>query len=760
MLLVCISQVAATPLADPPTVTEVRFEGLNSVSSAYANSLVRTSEGAALDQGLVAADVARLLTSGKFASVEDRVTTSDAGAVVTFVVTERPQITDVRFTGNRKFSDDKLSKQVPLQVGDAIDTFRVRDGQEAILQLYRDAGYGEATVTHDDQLLRSTGELLYVVEEGPHVRIRKILFEGLENIEEGELKKRMSSKTYAWIFRDGKFDEDAVDADSATIQNYIREQGYLDARVGYSLDFSADREDLTITFTIVEGVRYVVQAITFDGNTVFSADELITDLPLDVDAPFIQDKLEKSQRQIVDKYGSAGYIYALVRPVRVFSETPGFVRITFDIEEGSKFDVGRIVIRGNSRTQDKVIRRELSVYPGEVFDMPAARESETRLQQTRLFGGASVSPVGDEEGVRDVLVTIDEGKKAGDFIFGFGVTSNSGLVGSIVLDLRNFDLFDTPRTFAEFIKLRSFYGAGQRLRIEAQPGTDLNRFRIDFTEPYLFDKPTRFDFSAYFFERGRETWDERRIGTTVSFGRRLKWEPLEDWYGEVAFRVEGVRVDNLEVFAPRDVRRDEGSDLLTSVKGSLIRDRTDSRFLPTTGDRLRVAYEQFGVMGGEFFGKVSGDYTRHFTLATDEFERKKVLSLKGVAGYVVGNAPVYERYYAGGIGSIRGFDFRGVSPRQGLDPDNQVGGEFMLLFSSEYSFPLYGKVLRGLVFTDMGTVEENVEIRDWRVSVGGGVRVQVDFFGPIPLEFDVAVPVIDNRDDDRQIFSFFIGATF
>ncbi|HRX85254.1 MAG TPA: outer membrane protein assembly factor, partial [Phycisphaerae bacterium] len=589
--------------------------------------------------------------------------------------------------------------------------------------------------------------------------IRKIIFSGNENIPDGELRKHITSQTYFWIFRDGKFDEDTVEADAAAVQNFIRDEGYLDARVGYQLDFSDDRRDLTVTFTIAEGRRYYVKDILFEGNTVFSSAELSAGLPLEVGAPIVQRKLDLAVKQITDQYGSAGYIDARVRPTRVFTEEEGYVRVTFTIDEGTQFHVGRIVVRGNERTQDKVIRRELGLYPGELFDLPDARESEQRIRDLRLFESASVAPVGDEPGVRDVLVNIDEGRKAGNFIFGFGVTSNSGLVGSIVLDLNNFDIFDTPRSFTEFINRRAFYGAGQRLRIEAQPGTQLNRFRIDFTEPYLFDKPTRFDYSLYFFERGRESYNERRIGTTVSFGRRLQWEKLKDWYGEIAFRLETARVDSLDLLAPRDVRDDAGSALLTSVKVSLVRDRTDSRFLPTTGDRIRLAYEQFGVLGGEFFGQLSGSYTRHFTVATDELERKSVLSLKGTGAYVVGDAPVYERYYAGGIGSIRGFQFRGVSPRQGLD-DDQIGGDFMMLFSSEYSFPLYGKLLRGLLFSDMGTVERNLEIRDWRVAVGTGVRVQVDFFGPIPLEFDLAVPVLSQQEDDEQVFSFFIGATF
>lgn len=740
-------------------VAQVQFTGLESVARGYVNALIRTTAGAPFDQALVDEDVTRLLTTGKFATAEAKVERTNAGVIVTFVVTERPRITDIRFAGNRKFGDAKLRKDMPLQVGDPVDAFRVREGVEALVARYREAGYGQATVSYDEQLLRSAGELVYTIEEGPRTRIRKIIFSGNENIPDGELRKRITSQTYFWIFRDGKYDEDIVEADAAAIQNYIRDQGYLDARAGYALEFSDSREDLTVTFTVVEGERYLLEALDFTGNTVYTAAELAAGLPLAAGDPIVRQKLDATVRAVADRYGSQGYINVRVRPVRVFSQTPGYVRVTLEIEEGGQFRVGRIVVRGNERTKDKVIRRELSLYPGELFNLPEARASEERIAQLRLFDNVTVAPVGDEPDVRDVAVTLDEGRKAGDFIFGFGVTSNSGLVGSFVLDLRNFDLFDTPRTFSEFIKLRSFYGAGQRLRLEAQPGTELNRFRIDFTEPYLLDKPTRFDFSAYFFERGRESYDERRVGSHVSFGRRLKWDPLRDWYGEIAFRVEGVNIDNLELLAPRDVRDDKGSSLLTSVKAALVRDRTDNRFLPTRGDRLRVAYEQFGVLGGEFFGQLTGGYARHFTLATDEFERKQVLSVKGETGIVVGDAPVYERYYAGGIGSIRGFQFRGVSPRQGLE-DDPVGGEFMLMFSTEYSFPLYGKLLRGLLFTDMGTVEEGIEVRDWRVAVGGGIRVQVDFFGPIPLEFDLAFPVLSEADDDEQVFSFFIGATF
>ena len=336
---------------------------------------------------------------------------------------------------------------------------------------------------------------------------------------------------------------------------------------------------------------------------------------------------------------------------------------------------------------------------------------------------------------------------------GWVSTSNNGLVGTVVLDLQNFDIRDFPRDWKEFIKFRSFFGAGQRFRLEFQPGTDVNRFRIDFTEPYLFDKPVRLDTSLYLFDRDRDGYNERRAGASVSLGRRFERGWLHGWSGEVALGVGTVRVGDLDLFSAREIRDDEGSHLLTSVKTSLVRDRTDSRFIPTTGDRLRLSYEQF--IGDSTFGKAMVGYSWFKTVRTDLLERKSVLHLRGEGGIIVGDAPVFERFYAGGTGSIRGFDFRGVGPRSGLD-DNNIGGDSLVLVGAEYSFPVYGENLRGHFFLDTGTVGSGV----WRASVGAGVRLTIDVLGPMPLEFNLALPVSSDADDDEQVFSFLVGGLF
>ncbi len=595
-------------------------------------------------------------------------------------------------------------------------------------------------------------------------RIRQIVFEGNNTIADRELKRQIDTKPAFWIFRTGEFDENRVDTDTARLQNHYRDHGFLDARATYRRELSEDGLDLTIVFEIEEGVRYTVEKIEFRGNTVFTADELRGMMVSRAYEPVKRRQVNADVRAIQTRYGELGYIYATVRAIRVFSDTPGLVRITVEIKEDDQFRVGRVIVSGNARTKDKVIRRALNLYPpDDLFNLSEAKEAERRLLETRIFSSARVYPIGDAPDVRDVVIDVTEAEKVGDFLFGGGVTSNSGLVGNIVLDLQNFDLFDWPRSWSELRKFRAFFGGGQRLRLELQPGTVVSRFRLDFTEPYLFDKPLRFDFSAFLFGRGRDGYVEGRAGASISFGKRFERGRLRGWFGEVALRVENVNVQasadqapRVDLFVSNEIRRDEGSNLMTSLKGTLVRDRTDNRFVPTSGDRLRLGYQQFGVLGGDHaFGKLTAGYKWYKTLKTDLLERKSVLQLRADGGVIVGDAPVFERFFAGGTGSIRGFKFRGVGERDGID-ENNIGGDFLLLLGGEYSFPLIGDNVRGLFFLDTGTVGSGT----LRASIGAGVRFTIQLFGPVPLELDLSIPVLSGPDDEEQVFSFLIGRLF
>ncbi len=738
-------------------IVDVQFTGLIRTSASFAQDIVRLRPGDKPDKAALDEAVTRLLRTGRFQTVSYKLDEQADGVRVVFEVHERTIVSAIDFEGNSKFRDGQLKDSVTQKTGEVVDWFAVRDGRDSIIAKYHEAGYGDVAVTYDQDRVEHTGELVYAIQEGMRVRIRKILFEGNTDIPDSDLKKELETKTAFWFIRTGAFDLDQVEGDAARVQNHYRDQGFLDAKAAYRKELSPNGEDLTLIFTIEEGARYAIEDLQFRGNAAITTEELTGFLTSHVGDTVKRPKVDGDVKAVQERYGSLGYIDAKVRAVRVFSDKPGLVRITIEITEGEQFRVGRVAVRGNARTKDKVVRRALNLYPpDDLFNLTEAKEAEKRLTDTRIFSSARVLPVGDRPGVRDAVIDVVEAEKAGDFLFGVGVTSNSGLVGSIVLDLQNFDLFDRPRSWAEFFKLRSFFGGGQRLRIELQPGTEVTRARIDFTEPYLFDKPLRFDTSLYLFERGRDGYQENRIGHSTSLGKRFERGRLQSWTGEIAFRSEIITVDDIDLFASSEIRDDEGDNLLTGVKASLVRDRTDNRFVPTTGDRLRFSYEQVGLLGGDHsFGKFTTGYNWYKTLAVDRLERKNVLQLRAEGGAIVGDAPVFERFYAGGTGSIRGFEFRGVGERDGID-DNNIGGDYLLLMGAEYSYPLYGDNLRGHVFLDTGTAGAGA----YRAAVGTGVRLTINLFGPLPLEFNVAFPLASGDGDDEQVFSFLVGSIF
>lgn len=738
-------------------ISSIRFTGLEKTSETVARELAGITVGTPFETSALDQAVARLLRSGRFLSAKYNSTDEANGVWVTFDVREPTLVKTIAFEGNDRFGDGKLKGNVSQKIDSPIDWFAIRNGRDAIMVLYREAGFGDIKVTYDADRVSRTGELVYTIHEGHHVRIKEIVFEGNDGFDQKTLKRHIETKNAFWIIREGAFDEERAKADTARLQRFYRDEGFLDAQVGYRRDLDENGEDLTVVFTINEGTRYVIESIDLLGNTVFTDASLFASMDSTVGQTVRRIQITNDVRAIQDRYGELGYIYARVHPTRVFSTTSGFVRLTIDIDEGGQFRVGRVVVRGNTRTKDKVVRRALNLYPpDDLFDITEVREAQNRLRETRIFDSARVYPVGDQPGVRDVVIDVKEAQKAGDFLFGAGITSNAGLVGNIVLDLRNFDWSDRPRDRNELMKFRSFFGGGQHLRIELQPGTDLSRFRIDFTEPYWRDEPIRLDVSAYLFQRARENYDERRGGFTISVGKRFDRGRLRGWSGEIALRAEQVSLRDLEFRVAREIRDHEGSEFQTSVKVALVRDRTDNRFVPSKGDRWRLAYEQFGVLGGEnVFGRISAGYTWYKTMRTDLQDRKYVLSLRSEVGGLIGNAPVYEKFYAGGTGSIRGFQFRGVGPRSGRLDDN-IGGDWMLLSGAEYSFPLFGQNVRGFYFLDTGMVGNS----DFRATIGVGGRFTLNIFGPVPLELGLGFPIVSQSGDETQVFSFLIGRIF
>jgi outer membrane protein insertion porin family len=746
-------------VTDGMTVKRVELEGLQTISEGYVRRIIKTRADQPFAGRQVLEDTRELLRTRKFLNVFATTRVEEGQVVVVFTLQEKPEIISVELEGNKRFKDEELFKLTPVS-GQPIDRYEINRAREDIERKYKEAGYYYSEVELDERALAQEGRVIYRITEGPRVKVRKVRLEGARSFPELRLRSKIETKTYLWIFRKGAFDEDQAERDALALQAFYREEGFLDARVGYRLEFdTVDRSNLAVVFVFEEGDRYRIQDVRFSGNEVFSDTQMRGVMQLGPGSVLRQEALRQDLGRIRNLYGEIGYVDAEIGPRPEFVEEPGVVLLNLDVLEGKRSRFGRITVRGNQHTKDEVARRELRFYPGQDYNTIKARKAEQRLEETGLFTRATITPLEDVDGFREALVEVEEAETI-LFLIGVGISTDSGVLGSLSIENRNFDLFDWPRTWGEFFRGEAFRGDGQRLNFRAEPGTELTRFRISFTEPYLLDRPLRLDTSAYLFQRGRDAYLEERLGFVISLSRRFEGGSLDGWAVEGAARVEGVDISDLDPFPAKDIRDARGTHLLTALKGSIVRDTTDSRLVPSEGYRLSFSWEQVGALGGDHdFGKPAASFAAYKTMRTDVYDRKSVLAVRADAAYVVGDAPVFERFYGGGFGSIRGFDFRGVSPRAGVF-SNRVGGDFILLTGAEYSFPLYAETLRGVAFLDMGTVEEDFGITSWRASVGFGFRVTINFFGPVPFVFDFGWPIARDDDDDTRVFNFSMGASF
>jgi len=342
--------------------------------------------------------------------------------------------------------------------------------------------------------------------------------------------------------------------------------------------------------------------------------------------------------------------------------------------------------------------------------------------------------------------------RTGRFMFGVGVNSDAGVTGQIVIDERNFDYRAIPTQWSDFANGKAFRGGGQGFRIEALPGTQVQRYMASFTQPYLFDTPVSMTISGFFFDRNYFDWDEQRLGGRLAFGYRLR----PDLSVSAAIRGEQVDIHSPRVNGVADLDNVLGDNYLYSGRVAITHDTRDSAFAPTDGHMLEVSYEQaFGTFD---YPRVELDWRQYYLLyQRPDTSGRHTISYNIRGGITGPDTPIYENFFAGGFSTIRGFDFRGASPKeQGVT----VGGELRLLGSVEYQFPLTpDDMLKGVVFCDFGTVEEKIKIEgdDFRVAPGFGLRIAVPALGPAPLALDLAFPVAREDTDDIRNFSFFIG---
>jgi outer membrane protein insertion porin family len=680
-------------------------------------------------------------------------------------------IRSIEFEGNRKFKDHVLRERLGFSLGDRLDPFLAEGGRLTIIEVYRRIGFTTVEVSLDRDRL-AEGHLLYRIDEGPRVQIGSIDFVGNETFGTWTLKQVVRIRERRWLLWPFYFTEEAVEEDVDRLREFYYGRGHLDYRIEARTELSADGERMDVVFLIEEGPVYRIAEVVLSGNAHFTDEQLLTDLELSPGDVYLKVEADRGARRMQQRYREIGFVDAEVRHnVRFTPEVDDpLITLVLEIREGRQFRIGRIEITGNEVTKDKVLRRVLDEYgftPGELYNAKIApREGSGQLeryvQRAASAQQVMIRPVPPEEEApdrKDVRVDMQEGM-TGMIRPGIGFSSDHGVMGQLIYQQSNFDITDVPENFWEiFTPWRTFRGGGQRFTLRLEPGTRYSQYSVSFSDPYWRDEPITFNLLGQSWKRFRESYDEGRLKGAFGFEHRLS----EQWRRSIGFRAENVTVERLDFDAPQEIRDVAGNNQLYGVRLGLGWNMVDDLYDPSEGRTASGFYEQ--VVGDHDFGILEGSYIHYFTLREDVLGRKTVLAGKLLAGATVGDAPPFEKFYAGGTGryGLRGFQYRGVSTR-GLqtgvsDPQRKdpIGSDWIFLAGAEVTIPLVGENFGLLLFTDSGTVDTG----RYRVSIGTGIEIKVpQIFGNVPIRFEIATPLRKDEKDRTQVFSFSGGGLF
>jgi outer membrane protein assembly complex protein YaeT len=782
----CLAQPPAAPVPAAPggngkvLVADVIVNISNSsgaprMSVQQIQGMLKTRPNAEYSPEVVQDDIRSLYETRQYANIASNTRTeSDGRVTVFFFVSEYPsKVERIIYNGARHLKEKDLEELTGLRVGGPCNPVANRMACQAIVRKLNEEGRPYASCDLIKGALPGDTEIIFSINEGDKVCVRNIYFTGNTFVSSARLKTQINtSGKFLGVFRfTGTYVPSMTDNDITKLEEYYRGFGYLDVRVSRQLSYDPNGRDMDVTFNVDEGVRYhLATTPAVQGLRYLPSEQLAQLCQVKQGDIYDENKIKADCKRMKDYIGYLGR-EAKAEPQVVFQkDSPGVVVVNYQVEEKPPARVGEIKIVGNERTRQNVILRQVPLYSGQVLTYPDLLQAEKNLTRLGIFESSPdgtekptvmvLNPDMDSE-FKDILVTVKEAN-TGSLIFGVGVNSDAGLNGSIVFNERNFDITRFPTSVDDLLSGNAFRGAGQELRIEAMPGTQVQRYTATFREPFLFDSLFNLTASAYYFQRQYNEYLEGRTGGSLSVGRRLAdlepfFSELRYWSASVGVRVENVNVSNVPIGAPDDYTSEVGDHFQAGFKGTVVRDTTDSYLRPTEGSKLSLSFEE--VVGASSFPLFNFDYNQYFTTyQRADGSGRQVLVFHSFTGIAGDNTPVWERFFAGGFRSMRGFAFRGVGPSEN---GYELGGDFMLLNSLEYQIPVKANDQIYLVtFLDTGTVEpEAFQIKDYRVSAGVGVRFTVPMLGPVPIALDLGFPIVKGPGDQEQVFSFWLGFT-
>ncbi|WP_051309235.1 outer membrane protein assembly factor BamA [Desulfogranum japonicum] len=704
---------------------------------------ITTKPGDIYDPATLREDLKSVFSMGYFDNVEIEATDSAKGKNIIFRVQEKPLIGSLTITGTDHIKEKDVKDAANISENSILNPTKVNEAVTRIKELYKSKGYYNTTV--DAQVSypgKDNAEIQFVIDEGEKITIEEISFQGNKSFDADDLEDVIQTGTYAWwlswLTDAGVLKMDILKQDAARVNAYYHNHGFIEAKVGDPIVEQKDG-DLYVTFPIEEGPRYRVGVVDIDGDLIKDKSELIDMLKIR-EEPFLnRQTLREDATRLQDLYAENGYAFAEIAPEIKKAEEGQRVDIQLTISKGSLVYFNRIVIEGNTRTRENVIRRDLAVKEGGVFDSKAIRTSTQKLQRLGYFEEVNVTPKPTlNEDQMDVVVDVKE-KATGQFSIGAGYSSSENLI------------------FMGEIKEDNIFGTGNNLSLAANLSSTTTRYNLNFTNPRLFDSQISAGFELFNWEREYDDYTKDSTGAGINFGHPF-WEKWRIYYG---YTISDTDLTDISEDASVVITRSKDIHLTSEGRVSLVRDTRNHRFIPTSGSRNSIGVRYAGgPLGGDAqFTKVEGSSSWYFPLAWD-----MAFHVKAAAGQVFENEddklPVYEHFYLGGMRSIRGFDSLSISP---IDEETgeKIGGDKMWYSNVSVIFPLVKDMgMMGEVFTDFGNVyavEEDWDFGDYKKSAGVGI-LWLSPLGPLRLAWGYNLDQQDGEDSSNWDFS--MGGTF
>jgi outer membrane protein insertion porin family len=783
LLVVSLNSPAIAQNQEKVTLKDVKISGNLRVEDDGIRLHLKSRPGELFNSGIVEQDVKAIFRMGFFDDVQAELSPD---GVLTYAVKEKPYVRELKVQGAAQVSREKIEAALGVSPRTILDRAKVAEGVEKVRKLYADQGYVNALVDFA-VTVESNNQAVVALDivEGGRLLIKRIAFEGNNSFSVSELKDQIQTKeewVFSFITNRGVLDRDLLTNDVAMLSQYYNDNGYVEHKIDDPVILRA-RDGLEVVFRIHEGPQYRVGKVEIGGDLIQDGRQMLKSVKLTTGQIFRGSRLREDITTLSEMYSNKGFAFVQVDPVTNIDRAQKNVNVALVIAKGPPVYFNRVLVAGNTKTRDKVVRRELLASEQELFSSTKITQSRNALQRTGYFEDVQMTTKKTAQpDTVDVLVDVKEGP-TGTFQVGGGYSSGDGFL------------------FNANISEKNLLGRGQGVTGNFSFGSRRQDFIVNLNDPYFLDSKMGVGIDGFKTEREYTDFDENKIGFGVSTTYPLKdfkmpflgrpraernigsdelasnatptmWDYMR---GGVSYDLTHENIDGVSRTAPDLIRSEAGKSLTSSVTPGLSYDSRDHFFAPTEGTKSALSVKMAGLGGDTRFIKSDMSARWHYPLLKDpKWGGSWVLALGGQLGYGVGLAernngskdlPLFERYFLGGINSVRGFADRSLGPRapSKCDTDGEnckstdvIGGGKALVLNSEILFPImeqYG--VRGVAFFDMGNAFENFSFGELRKSVGAGVR-WMSPFGPLRVE--LGLPLNKKPDDETSVLGFSIGS--